>query len=216
MKGEYVSTMTDIPHEPANGPELPLPQARLKNEEEWMEEFQKGSTEAFSVLFDRYKQPVFAYFRRRLADHAAAEELTQETFLALLRARGRYQPQSLFRTYLYAIAFKVLSKYRRKLAFRATFFGIAEGRHEPGTNPTLETDLAIRQAVRKLDAMDREILLLRQFDMLSYAEIAEVLALPVNTVRSRLFRARAALRQLLDSAPKTNMASAPLHSQEQA
>jgi RNA polymerase sigma-70 factor (ECF subfamily) len=49
--------------------------------------------------------------------------------------------------------------------------------------------------------MDREILLLREFEQLSYAEIAELLDLPVNTVRSRLFRARAALRKLLEARP---------------
>jgi RNA polymerase sigma-70 factor (ECF subfamily) len=55
----------------------------------------------------------------------------------------------------------------------------------------------MREALRSLDAMDREILLLREFEQLSYAEISELLHLPVNTVRSRLFRARMALRELL-------------------
>jgi RNA polymerase sigma-70 factor (ECF subfamily) len=60
----------------------------------------------------------------------------------------------------------------------------------------------MREALTNLDAMDREILLLREFEQLSYAEIAELLNLPVNTVRSRLFRARTALRDLLlENAP---------------
>jgi len=56
----------------------------------------------------------------------------------------------------------------------------------------------LRRAVEKLEAMDREILLLREFEQLSYAEIADLLQLPLNTVRSRLFRARTALRNLLE------------------
>ena len=58
----------------------------------------------------------------------------------------------------------------------------------------------MRDAVRKLDRIDREVLLLREFEQLSYAEIAALLGVPVNTVRSRLFRARTELRNLL-SAP---------------
>jgi len=62
----------------------------------------------------------------------------------------------------------------------------------------------MREAIRKLADMDREILLLREFEQLDYAEIAELLNLPVNTVRSRLFRARTALRELLsENAPSS-------------
>lgn len=168
--------------------------------------FCRGSTEAFAELFSRYKQPLFAFFRRRLADPAHAEELTQETFLALLRASSRYAPSALFRTYLYAIAQKLLRAQRRKLAFRATFLGIVTGSREPVLESATHPEVLLRQAVGKLDAIDREILLLREFEQLSYAEIADLLRLPVNTVRSRLFRARLALRELL-TAPISKSAS---------
>jgi DNA-directed RNA polymerase specialized sigma24 family protein len=56
----------------------------------------------------------------------------------------------------------------------------------------------VRRAVEKLDRIDREVLLLREFEQLSYAEIGDLLQLPLNTVRSRLFRARTALRDLLE------------------
>jgi len=61
--------------------------------------------------------------------------------------------------------------------------------------------VVLRDAVGRLERMDREVLLLREFEQLSYAEIADVLRLPVNTVRSRLFRARTALREMLTAAP---------------
>ena len=166
--------------------------------------FCRGSKEAFSELFSRYQQPLFGFFRRRVADPAQADELTQETFLAVLRASARYEPSALFRTYLYAIGLKILRAHRRKTAFRATFLGIAA--HEPHAESATETEVLLRQAVGKLDPLDREVLLLREFEQLSYAEIAEVLQLPVNTVRSRLFRARMALRDLL-AAPVTKSAS---------
>lgn len=175
-----------------------------QTDEQLMVAFSRGSTEAFSELFSRYKQPVFGFFRRRVADPAQAEELAQETFLAVLRASSRYEPRSLFRTYLYAIGFKILGAHRRKTAFRATFLGAATGFREPALPAIADAELLLREAVGKLERLDREILLLREFEQLSYTEIAGLLTLPVNTVRSRLFRARLALRDLLAApAPKS-------------
>ena len=71
-------------------------------------------------------------------------------------------------------------------------------------------EVLLRQAIGKLDRVEREILLLREFEQLSYAEIAQVLRMPVNTVRSRLFRARIALRDLLSAPiPKSVVDLAP-------
>jgi RNA polymerase sigma-70 factor, ECF subfamily len=178
--------------------------ATARSDEELMLAFSKGSAEPFNELFSRYKQPLFGFFRRRVADAAHAEELTQETFLAVLRTAARYEPRALFRTYLYAIGFKILRAYRRKAAFRATFLGAAGTFCEPAARNATDAEVSLRHAMGKLERTEREILMLREFEELSYAEIAELLALPVNTVRSRLFRARMALRDLLAApAPKT-------------
>jgi RNA polymerase sigma-70 factor, ECF subfamily len=156
-----------------------------------------GSDEAFSALFERYKSQIFGYFSRRVVDRSQAEELTQDTFLAILEARARYQPSALFRTWLYAVALNILRAHRRKAFLRALFTGRAGEHHDPIAPFSLETELILREAVHKLESTDREILLLREFEQLNYAEIAAVLQIPINTVRSRLFRARAALRELL-------------------
>lgn len=185
-----------------------------QTDEQLMVAFSRGSTEAFSELFSRYKQPVFGFFRRRVADPAQAEELAQETFLAVLRASSRYEPRSLFRTYLYAIGFKILGAHRRKTAFRATFLGAATGFREPAGPDAADAELLLRQAVGKLERVDREILLLREFEELSYSEIAGLLRLPVNTVRSRLFRARVALRELL-AAPVAKLQAGELTESEE-
>ena len=185
-------TTNDAPGDPAVTPDP-------ATDEQLMLAFARGSTDAFAELFSRYRQPLFGFFRRRVADPNHAEELTQETFLAILRASSRYEPSALFRTYLYAIGFKILRAHRRKAAFRAMFHGDSSDSdaREPATRDTLDTDIWLRDAVSKLDRTEREILMLREFEQLSYAEIAELLRLPVNTVRSRLFRARTALRDLL-------------------
>jgi RNA polymerase sigma-70 factor (ECF subfamily) len=190
-------------------PPAPAFPASPSSDEHLMLAFSKGSAESFNELFLRYKQPLYGFFRRRTADPCHAEELTQEAFLVLLHAAARYQPRALFRTYLYAIAFKILRAHRRKTAFRATFFGQSKSFRDPAKQDATESGLWVRRAVEKLDPMDREILLLREFEQLSYAEIADLLQLPINTVRSRLFRARTALRNLLEpsAAPSLNAAA---------
>jgi RNA polymerase sigma-70 factor, ECF subfamily len=169
------------------------------SDEKLMLAFLEGSPDAFTVLFRRYQTAIHGFFRRRVTDPARAEELTQETFLALLGAAKRFEPRALFRTYLYAIALKILRADRRKAVFRAAFFCRPETIPDPAQHDATETGLWVRRAVCQLEATDREILLLREFEQLSYAEIAVLLHLPINTVRSRLFRARVALRQLLEA-----------------
>jgi RNA polymerase sigma-70 factor, ECF subfamily len=190
--------MSEKPASPANSSAQPETQQPGLSDERLMLAFSQGSSEAFTELFHRYKQPIYGFFCRRVADSAHAEELAQETFLALLRAARRYEPRALFRTYLYAIGFKILRAHRRKAAFRAAFLGHRDSLPDPSKHDATESGLWVRRAVEKLDPLDREIVMLREFEQLSYAEIADLLQLPLNTVRSRLFRARTALRSLLE------------------
>jgi RNA polymerase sigma-70 factor (ECF subfamily) len=183
--------------------------ASQQSDEQLMLAFAAGQTDAFAALFARYKDPLFGFFRRRLTDPAQAEELAQETFIAILRSAPRYQPGALFRTFLYSIALRILHAHRRKAAFRATFFGEQPLGREPASHSDPVVDLLMRDAVARLDRIDREVLLLREFEKLTYSEIAEVLALPLNTVRSRLFRARTALHDLLGAPAPSRTSSAP-------
>ncbi len=174
----------------------------MTSDEQLMLQFQQGAREAFAELFERYRQPIYAFFRRRLNDAARAEELAQETFLAVLKAAARYEPRALFRTYLYGIALNLLAAERRK-AGRATNQALATGEEEQSRQagmpvlPDPEAAIWVRQGLAQLEAEQREVLLLREYEQLSYAEIADVLRVPVNTVRSQLFRARLALKELL-------------------
>lgn len=175
------------------------------SDEALMLEFQSGSRAAFEQLFSRYRGPLYGFFRRRLNGDQRAEDLTQETFLAVIRAAERYQPTALVRTYLYGIAMNLLSAERRRIAR-----DVPPGKEspEPATREASDAVLWIRQALDKLDDSDREILMLREYEQLSYAEIADLHNLPVNTVRSRLFRARMALKARLAPERATSEASA--------
>src|SRR5713226_4706673 len=84
------------------------------SDEALMLEFQVGSHPAFEQLFARYRGPLYGFFRRRLNGDERAEDLMQETFLAVIRAADRYTPTALVRTYLYSIAMNLLAAERRK------------------------------------------------------------------------------------------------------
>jgi RNA polymerase sigma factor (sigma-70 family) len=179
------------------------------SDETLMLEFQGGSQAAFEELFARYRGPLYGFFRRRLQDDHRADDLTQETFLAVIRASERYEPKALVRTYLYGIAMNLLAAERRK-RFRDSPPGkIAP---EPATRDVSSEVIWIREALERLDESEREILMLREYEQLSYAEIAEISKLPVNTVRSRLFRSRMALKAFLEPARTINADQAPVES----
>ena len=169
----------------------------VTTDEQLMLEFQRGSTEAFTELFARFREPIYGFFRRRLNHVARAEELAQETFVAVLRGAARWEPRALFRTYLYGIAMNLVAAERRKTAREASHAKATEAAADPPVASEPEEVLWLRRAVEQLEANQREILLLREYEQLSYEEIAVLLRIPVNTVRSRLFRARMALKDLL-------------------
>jgi RNA polymerase sigma-70 factor (ECF subfamily) len=168
----------------------------MKSDEQLMLAYQAGSSTAFEELFQRYQNPIYGFFRRRLQDAARAEELAQETFIVILRGTERYEPRAKFKTYMYAIAIKQLWSERRRLLREGTLTAASREEH---TTSDPATGLWVRAALEQLDPDHREVLMLREFDELSYEEIAEVLAVPINTVRSRLSRARGELRGLLES-----------------
>jgi RNA polymerase sigma-70 factor (ECF subfamily) len=187
-----------------------------QTDEQLMIAFKRGAADAFTTLFLRYKQPLYGFFLRRISSPSQAEELTQEAFVVVLRAASRYEASALFRTWLYAIGFKILRAHRRKAAFRAAFHGEQPADSEPAIQSTVETRALVREAVASLDKLDREMLLLREYEQLSYAEIATLLQVPVNTVRSRLFRARTALHDLLAAPPPQSTAKERFNSEERA
>src|SRR5207237_7784701 len=141
--------MHDTPANPTNSSAQAEPQRPGMSDERLMLAFSQGSSEAFTELFHRYKQPVFGFFCRRVSDPATAEELTQETFFALIRAAARYEPRALFRTYLYAIGFKILRAHRRKAAFRGAFLGHRNSLLDPSKPITARKGATGRCSSRK-------------------------------------------------------------------
>src|SRR5262250_2938148 len=123
------------------------------SDEALMLEFQGGSRPAFEELFVRYHKPLHGFFARRLNHPERAEDLAQETFLAVIRAALRYEPRASVRTYLYGIALNLLAAERRRFLTSNTS---AQSASEPKTDGTLERVLWVRQVMQKLDAPERE------------------------------------------------------------
>ena len=168
----------------------------MTSDEDLIAQVKSGTGTAFETLFDRYRDPIWRFFRRRTPDAARAEELAQDTFVAMLDGAARYDGRGTFRSYLFGAAYRVLLADRRKAIVRAT----APLESEPADPNAGDPDAAIwvRHALAALDEDDREILMLREYEQLSYQEIADIRQAPLNTIRSQLFRARAALRAALD------------------
>jgi len=170
----------------------------VQTDDELMAAFQAGDRQAFETLFERFRAPVWAYFRRRGVQADRAEELTHDVFVAVLQAARRYEARGAFRSYLFGVAFRVLGAARRATRQTGGETSVTAAPEPAGPGADRETVLWVRQALAALDEDDREVLMLREYEQLRYDEAAAVLGVPINTVRSRLFRARMALRRRLE------------------
>jgi RNA polymerase sigma-70 factor (ECF subfamily) len=158
----------------------------------------EGRRDAFAEIFERYRASIWAFFRRRTPSPESAAELTQDVFVAVLEAAPRYQARGAFRSYLFGVALNVLHASRRRERQPGELKVLGD-REPPAATPDPDAVLWVRRALAALDPIDRDILMLREYDALTYDEIATLLGLPINTVRSRLFRARLALKAQLES-----------------
>jgi RNA polymerase sigma factor (sigma-70 family) len=138
----------------------------VTSDEDLIAEIRRGSRTAFETLFERYRQPVWQFFRRRTRRAEVAEELSQDTFVAILEGVGRYEQRGTFRSYLFGIAYNMLLADRRKAVHRAT----DPLQVEPADQASFDPDpgIWVRDALASLDEDGREILMLREYEQLSY------------------------------------------------
>ncbi|NUR54887.1 MAG: RNA polymerase sigma factor [Acidobacteria bacterium] len=144
-------------------------------------------------LFEQHGGVVHTYFKRLTGDATAAEDLTQEVFLRVVRSGDAYEHRDRERAWVFRIARNVLIDLRRQ-ALRTP---AADSRLEPTTAPRQNTRATLREALGRLPSEEREAFLLREIAGLSYAEISAMTDSTVPSVRSRIYRARSALREML-------------------
>lgn len=158
-----------------------------------------GDQRAFAELVRRHQDQVFRFVLRMTDSRDEAMDLTQDTFMKAWLALPRWQPQARLRTWLFQIARNgALDLLRRRGVVE--FVPIDEDLEVPANAPAPDEWLDIRQryglldeTLRQLPVDHREILLLREVEDLSYAEIATTLGIQEGTVKSRIARARVAL-----------------------
>lgn len=163
-----------------------------------------GHVAAFEELYRLYEKRVFQYVCIFLQDRAAAEEVVADTMLAVWRGAGIFSHTSMISTWIFGIArHKALDAVRRHVRKqREVELDTAADLAHPGTDPIdhIQQDqiaALTKQAMDRLSQDHREILRLVFYEELPYEEIAALLAIPVNTVKTRVFYAKQQLKQHL-------------------
>ncbi|GIW97558.1 MAG: RNA polymerase sigma factor [Pirellulaceae bacterium] len=173
-----------------------------------IERTKAGDAAAFAALVERYQQRLLGLLWHACHDRALAEDLAQDTFTRAYEKLHTYNGRAGFYTWLVRIAMNLLISYRRKKRMENTHqrsdvevaleqCGASSDPHE--FVELTETQQYVREAVQMLDEERRTVLLLRDFDGHDYETIAEMLELPIGTVRSRLHRARLELKSILEA-----------------
>jgi RNA polymerase sigma-70 factor (ECF subfamily) len=164
----------------------------------------RGDEAAFLLLYERHRDAVFRFAYRLLGSTGLAEDITQDCFLSLLRQPQRFDAsRASLRTYLLAAARNLSFKQFRNVGKDVAVEELAEELRTPeGAEPLsrlLDEELSseVRRAVESLPPLQREALVLFEFEELSLAEIAEVVGADVGTVKARLRRARQRLKRML-------------------
>jgi RNA polymerase sigma factor (sigma-70 family) len=166
-----------------------------------MEQFCRGDEHAFEDLYARYAPAVLAFLSRMVRDPALAEDLLQVTFLSVVRARGRYQPGTNVRSWVFAIAGNAgRDALRRRAARREDLSASAESAAPPVAAPGGVDPGATRilqDALMQLPFEQREAVVLHKLHELSFDEISKVLGITVSAAKVRAHRGYHRLRELL-------------------
>ena len=170
-----------------------------------------GDDASFELLLRKYRTPLVSYLGRMVGDSAAAEDLAQEVFLRIYRARSRYAPSAKFTTWVFRIATNLALNARRDGRYRRMEVFIQEGNYAeegearvlqiPDARPGAEQHLIsrdrnamIRRAVEELPEKQRAAVLLHKYEEMDYGQIAQILNCSESALKSLLFRAYETLR----------------------
>lgn len=169
----------------------------------------KGNRDAFAVLMRRYEDRLFNTVFHMLGNMEDAQDVVQETFISAYQSLQSFKGDSQFFTWLYRIAFNTAMSHKRKQKGTVSYDAGRNG--EVGREPVdgsdfnrpghalekLEEERRIQRVLNRLSPEHKIVLILKDMEEQKYEDIAEILQIPIGTVRSRLHRARIELRELL-------------------
>jgi RNA polymerase sigma-70 factor (ECF subfamily) len=170
-----------------------------------------GRSAAFGELVHRYQDRLFNSVIRILDNPDDAQDVVQDAFVSAYQSLGSFKGDAEFFTWLYRIAFNTAVTLRRR---RRAMVSLETGREssatidpvdlspesKPGTAmERSEEETIVRTALNRLSGEHRIVLVLKDIEGMKYEQIAEVIGVPIGTIRSRIHRARLELREILDS-----------------
>lgn len=172
---------------------------------------QQGDKRAYNLLVSKYQQKILRLVSRFIRDQMDCEEVTQEAFIKAYRALPNFRGDSAFYTWLYRIAVNTAKNHLVSSSRRPPSQDLDAGEADHSAAGANFVDLntpesalmnsellaVIRETINHLPDNLREAIVYREFDGLSYEEIAEVMDCPIGTIRSRIFRARETLEQAM-------------------
>jgi RNA polymerase sigma-70 factor (ECF subfamily) len=171
--------------------------------------FKGGDHEAFGRLVLKYQDKIYNLCRHLLGNAHDAEDAAQDTLIKAYQNLNNFRPEASFYTWLYRIAVNTCLDYKKKPFFESIFGSHAEGDDESAIEPvsrgsspeklyeSKQLGHALRRSLGKLSPKLSTIIILKEVEVLSYEEIAEVLDVSVGTVKSRISRAREELKGLM-------------------
>jgi len=193
------------------------------SDEELLERFCRGQAETFGLLVRRYERELYGYLRRYLGDASLAEDVFQNTFLQVYVKSGQYEPGRPVRPWLYTIAtHQAIDAMRRNGRHQAVSLdetwtegsegeiaGLLELLQSRGPSPVeaataQERQEQVKASVERLPEFLRQVLILAYYQGLKYREIADILEIPVGTVKSRLHAALVKLQEAWALLPSMN------------
>lgn len=180
-----------------------------ETDQQLVERAQQGDNRAFDLLVKKYQHKIIGLIGRYVHDHSEVQDVAQEAFIKAYRALGKFRAESAFYTWMYRIAINTAKNHL-----------VSRGRRPPGSDLDIadaeivdhsgrladsetpeaamardQLEAAVFEAIDDLPDDLRTAITLREFEGLSYEDIANIMQCPVGTVRSRIFRAREAVDQ---------------------
>jgi RNA polymerase sigma-70 factor, ECF subfamily len=186
-----VRASTEMPHVVQFSPEA--------DDIELLHRAGSGDSAAFHALVDRHAQRLYRLAVSLIGNAADAEDVLQETFIGAFRGLRSFEARSSVKTWLTRILVTQAAQWRRNQSGRGKQRRVAEPMNDSIVASAGSPDAAmdVQAALGRLSPEHREVLALREFERMSYEEIAEVLDVPRGTVESRLHRARSEMREKL-------------------
>jgi RNA polymerase sigma-70 factor (ECF subfamily) len=185
---------------------LPTPK-----DEELVVSVRQGDMNSLAVLVSRWQEPLFRFAYRLLERREEARDVCQETFLRVLKRADRFEPGARFSTWLYQIALNLCrDRLRRRKRWSevlvegaepSSFEAIPSDERLPSPSTALERERlhqVVRQALASLPPEQREVLVLKEYEGLTFREIAELTGRPESTIKSRLYQGLDNLRTELE------------------